>query len=136
MTKALEDTKKINTLVKQSLLQTKKTGKAGTKSGKNKGKKPAARGSKAKGKKGAKKKAGAAKAKAKANSGDSKEKEDSSKEKDKDENKSTTYESLTSCHPSNPGSCRCGASMDYTVSSRKAPCVRGWMSRMPSSMSP
>ena len=118
MAKTLEDTKKINTLVKQSLLQTKKTGKAGTKSGKNKGKKPAAGGSKAKGKKGAKKKAGAGKAKAKANSGDSKEKEDSSKEKEKnDQCKSVTNESFTSCHPSNPGSCRCGASMDNTVSS-------------------
>ena len=34
--KNLNDSKEISTLVKQSLLQTKKTGKAGTKSGKNK----------------------------------------------------------------------------------------------------
>ena len=40
--KNLKESKEINTQVKQSLLQTKKTGKAGTKSGKNKGKKPAA----------------------------------------------------------------------------------------------
>ena len=43
-------------LVKSSLLQTKKAGKAGSKSGRNKGKKPAARGSKARGKKGSKNK--------------------------------------------------------------------------------
>ena len=42
MVKNLKENKEINSLVKQSLLQTKKTGKAGTKSGKNKGKKPAA----------------------------------------------------------------------------------------------
>ena len=47
-----------------------------------------------------------------------KEKEDSAKEKENnDQCKSVTSESLTSCHPSNPGSCGCGASMDYTVSS-------------------
>ena len=91
MVKNLKENKEINMLVKQSLLQTKKTGKAGAKSGKNKGKKPAAGGSKAKNKKGSKKKAGAGKAKAKANSGDSKEKEDSSKEKEKnDQCKSVT----------------------------------------------
>ena len=67
VTKTLEDSKKQNTLIKQSLLSTKKTGKAGTKSWKNNGKKSAAGGTKAKGKKGAKKKARAAKAKAKAN---------------------------------------------------------------------
>ena len=53
----LRESKEISMLVKQSLLQTKKTGKAGAKSGKNKGKKPAAGGSKAKNKKGSKKKA-------------------------------------------------------------------------------
>ena len=74
VTKTLEDTKKTNMLIKQSLLHTKMTRKAGTKSGKNKDKKPAAGGSKAKGKKGAKKKAGA-KPKAKANSDESKNKE-------------------------------------------------------------
>ena len=58
------------------------------------------------------------KAKAKENSSSSKEKEDSTKEKEKnDQCKSMNNESFTSCHPSNPGSCRCGASMDYTVSS-------------------
>ena len=54
MVKNLKENKEINSLVKQSLLQTKKTGKAGTKSGKNKGNKTAARGSKAKNKKGSK----------------------------------------------------------------------------------
>ena len=48
--KNLEENKKINTIVKSSLLQTRKAGKAGGKSGKNKGKKPAAEGSKTKGK--------------------------------------------------------------------------------------
>ena len=75
--KNLKETKEINTLVKSSLLQTKKSGKAGPKSGKNKGKKPAAGGSKAKSKKGSKKKAD--KNKAKKTSDDSKEKEDSNK---------------------------------------------------------
>ena len=42
--KNLEESKKIRTLVKSSLLQTKKAGKAGGKSGKNKGKKRAAGG--------------------------------------------------------------------------------------------
>ena len=46
--KNLKENKEINMLVKQSLLQTNKTGRGGAKSGKNKGKKPAARGSKAK----------------------------------------------------------------------------------------
>ena len=46
--KNLKENKEINTLMKQSLLETKKTGKAGT----NKGKKPAARASRAKNKKG------------------------------------------------------------------------------------
>ena len=72
--KNLKESKEISTLVKQSLLQTKKTGKAGPKSGKNKGKRPAGGGSMAKNKKGSKKKAGAGKAKAKASSDNSKEK--------------------------------------------------------------
>ena len=38
--KNLEESKKINMLVKSSLLQTKKSGQAGSNSGKNKGKKP------------------------------------------------------------------------------------------------
>ena len=118
MVKNLKEKKEINRLAKQSLLQTKKTGKAGAKSGKNIAKKPAARGSKAKNKKGSKKKASGNKAKAKDKSRGTKEKEDSSKEKEKnDPCKSVTNESFTSCHPSNPGSCGCGASMDYTVSS-------------------
>ena len=114
--KNLEESKKINTLVKSSLLQTKKAGKAGGKSGKNKGKKPAAWGSKAKGKKGFKnKKAG--KNKAKKNSDNSKDKE-ASKEKEKnDPCKLVTQESITSSHPSSPGSCGCKASTDNTVSS-------------------
>ena len=116
--KNLKETKEINTLAKQSLLQTKKTGKAGSKSGKNKCKKPAAGGSKAKNKKGSKTKASGSKAKAKENSHGTKEKEDSTKEKEKnDPCKSVTNESLTSCHPSNPGLCGHGASMDNTVSS-------------------
>ena len=73
--KNLEESKKIKMLVKSSLLETKKTGKAGGKSGKNKGMKPTAGGSKAKGKKGSKKKA--SKEKAKKTSDDSKEMEDS-----------------------------------------------------------
>ena len=52
--KNLEESKKINMLVKSSLLQTKKSGKEGNKSGMKKGKKPAAGGSKAKDKKGSK----------------------------------------------------------------------------------
>ena len=117
VTKTLEDSKKQNMLIKGSLLTTKKAGKAGAKSRKNKGKKPAARGTKAKGKKGAKKKAGA-KPKAKANSDDSKDKEQSSsKGQDKDEPCKSIFNNLTSCHPSNPESCKCGTSMDYTVAS-------------------
>ena len=55
--KTLEETKKQRTLVKSTLLTTKKAGKVDKKSGKNKGEKPAAGGSKATGKgKGAKKK--------------------------------------------------------------------------------
>ena len=46
--KNLKENKEINTLMKQSLLETKKTGKAGT----HKGKKPAARASRAMNKKG------------------------------------------------------------------------------------
>ena len=96
--KNLEENKKINTLVKSSLLQTKKAGKAGSKYGKNKGKTPAVGGSKAKGKKGSKnKKTG--KKKAEKNSDNSKEKE-ASKEKEKnDPCKLVTQESVTSCHP-------------------------------------
>ena len=43
--KTFEETKKQRTLIKSSLLTTKKAGKAGTKSRKNRGKKPAAGGS-------------------------------------------------------------------------------------------
>ena len=93
--KNLEESKKINMLVKSSLLQTKKSGQAGSNSGKNKGKKPVARGSKSKNKKGSTKKS--RKEKAKKTSGDTKEKEDSAKEKDKnDQCKLVTQESL---HP-------------------------------------
>ena len=48
--KILEDTKKQKRLIKSSLLTTKKAGKADNKSGKNRGKKPAAKETKAKGK--------------------------------------------------------------------------------------
>ena len=119
MTKTLDDSKKQNSLIKDSLLASKKTGKAGVKSRKNKGKKPAAGGSKAKGKKGGSKKKGSGKnTKSNKTPDDSKEKEQSSsKEKEKDERKSIMYDYLTSCHPSNPESCKCGTSMDYTVAS-------------------
>ena len=57
--KTLEDTKKQKALIKNSLLTTKRPGKADNKSRGNRGKKPAAGGTKPKGKgKGAKKKAG------------------------------------------------------------------------------
>ena len=115
MVKNLKEKKGINMLVKQSILQTKKTGKAGPKSGKNKGKKPAARRSKAKGKKCSKKKAN--KKGTMKNSDNSKDKE-ASKEKDKnDPCKLVTQESVTSCHTSSLGSCGCWVSMDNTVSS-------------------
>ena len=113
--KNLEENKKINTIVKSSLLQTRKAGKAGSKSGKNKGKKAAAEGSKAKSKKNPKKKAD--KKGAKKNSDNSKDME-ASKEKDKnDPCKLVTQESVKFCHPSSLGSCRCGTSLDSTVSS-------------------
>ena len=82
--KTLEETKKQRTLVKSTLLTTKKARKTDKKSGKNRSKKPAAGGTKAKGKgKGAKKKAGA-KPKAKAASDNNKDWEVSSaKGKDK-----------------------------------------------------
>ena len=58
--RTLEETTKQRTLIMSSLQTTKKAGKAGDKSGKNRGKKPAAGGTKAKGKgSGAKQKAGA-----------------------------------------------------------------------------
>ena len=76
MTKTLEDIKKQRTFIKGSLLATKKTGKADVKSGKNEGKKLAAGGTKAKGKKGAKKKA-RSKPNAKATSNDNNKKEQS-----------------------------------------------------------
>ena len=80
VTKTLEDSKKQNTLIKGSLLATKKAGKVGAKSGKNKGKKPAAGGTKAKGKKGGSKKKGtsACKGKARKTPKNSKAKEQSS----------------------------------------------------------
>ena len=93
--KNLEESKKINTLVKSSLLQTKISGKAGFKSGKNKGKKPGAGGSKSKNKKVSKKKSG--KEKAQKTSGDTTEKEDSSKEKDK--NDQCKFVTLVLLHP-------------------------------------
>ena len=58
--RTLEETEKQRMLVMSSLQTTKEAGKAGIKSRKNRGKKPVAGGTKAKGKgKGAKKKAGA-----------------------------------------------------------------------------
>ena len=81
--KNIKETKEINKLVESSLLQTQNSEKAGSKSSKNKGKKPAAGGSKAKNKKNSKKKAGGNKTKAKGGSGDNKEKEDSTKEKER-----------------------------------------------------
>ena len=101
-----------------SLLTTKKAGKVGDMSGKNRGKRPAAGGTKAKAKgKGAKKKAGA-KPKAKAASDNNRDKEASSaKGKDKDEPCKFIFNNLVSCHPSIPESCKCGTSMDDTVAS-------------------
>ena len=84
--RTLVETKKQRMLIMSSLQTTKKAGKVGIKSGKNRGKKPAARRTKAKDKDtGAKQKAGA-NPKAKAVSVDNKDKEVSStKGKDKDE---------------------------------------------------
>ena len=87
----------MNTLVRASLLQTKKVRKA-AKAGKNKGKKPAAGGSKVKKAKSSKKKGVG---------GNDKAKEDSSgtMEKNKDEPcKSLAIESCASCLSSNPWS--------------------------------
>ena len=94
----------------------------GVKSGKNKGKKPAAGGTKAKGgkkgTKGGKKGAGGKNAKANKSSGNSKDKEESSsKKEDKEEQCKSISDILTSCHPSISESCKCGTSMDYTVAS-------------------
>ena len=116
--RTLEKTEKQRTLVKSTLLTTKKAGKTDKKYRKNRGKKPAARETKAKGKgKGAKKKAGA-KTKPKTASDNNKEKEESSaKGKDKEDPCKFISDILTSCHPSNPESCKCGTSMDYTVAS-------------------
>ena len=47
---ALKETNEINKLISQNLIKTKNTGKGANKAGKNKGKKPAAGGSKAKNK--------------------------------------------------------------------------------------
>ena len=101
--KTLEETKKQRALVKSTLLTTKKAGKTENKSGKKRGKKPLAGGTKVKGKgKGAKKKAGA-KTKPKATSNNNKEKEESSaKGKDKEDPCKFTSDILTFCHPSNP----------------------------------
>ena len=114
--KNLEDSKKMSSLLKSVLLQTKKPEKVGNKSGMKGAKKAAARGSKGKGKKNLKKKSIIA---AKTNSNNSKGKEDS-KEKGKksdDPCKLVTPESITFSHPSRHGLCGCRASMDNTVSS-------------------
>ena len=113
--KNLEESKMIRMLVKSSLLQTKKSGKAGCKSGKKKDKKPAARVSKAKGKKGCKNTTG--KKEAKKSSDNSKEKGDFKEKEKNDPYNLVTQESITSCHPSRLGLCGCGASMDNTASS-------------------
>ena len=115
----LKEAKEINMLISQNLIKTKNTGNGANKAGKNKGKKPVAGGSKAKNKaKSSKKKGSGSKAKAKNNSSGTKDKEDSNKEKDKDEPcKSKTIQSFESYHPSYPGSCECGTSMDSTVAS-------------------
>ena len=116
--RTLEETKKQRTLVMNSLQTTKKAGKAGNKSGKNRGKKPAAGGTKAKCKgTGAKQKA-RANPKAKAASDDNKDMEASStKGKDKDEPCKFISNNLASCHPSIPESFKCGTSIDDTVAS-------------------
>ena len=112
----LEDSKKMSSLLKSVLLQTKKPEKVGNKSGMKGAKKAAARGSKGKGKKNPKKKPIIA---AKTNSNNSKGKEDS-KEKGKNSDdpcKLVTPESITFSHPSRHGLCGCRASIDNTVSS-------------------
>ena len=94
------------------MLQTKKTGKGG-KANAKKGKKPAAVGSKGKGKKNPKKRPN--KKGAKKDSADSKEgsKEQDSKSSDPCK---WIFDSITFSHPSSCESCGCGASMDYSVS--------------------
>ena len=110
--KTLEDTKKQKTLVKSSLLTTRRTGKQDNKSKGNRGKKSAARGTKPKGYgKGAKKKAGN-KPKPKAVSDDNKDKAASSaKGKSTDEPCKFISNILRSSHPSIPKLCKCGTSM-------------------------
>ena len=98
------------------MLQTKKPGKGGKKSGMKGAKKAAAGGSEGKGKKNPQKKPNKG---AKTNSDNSKGKEDS-KEKGKKPNdpcKLVTPKSITFSHPSSHGLCGCGASMDNTASS-------------------
>ena len=118
MFKHMEESKKQSTLIKSILLQTNKkqgkAGKPGVKGGNNK--KPAAKGSK--GKNAKRRQNAKQKQKPKAAStvtSDDKTAKDS-KADDGKECKltpvSSTYE-----HPSSHGSCGCGASMDYTVSS-------------------
>ena len=116
--KALEDTKKQKALIKNSLLTTKIPGKSNNKSRGNRGKKPAAWGTKPKGKgKGAQKKA-RAKPKPKAASNNKKDKEASStKGKSYDEPCKFTFNNITSCYPFITESCKFGTSMDDTVAS-------------------
>ena len=111
--KTLEDTKKQKTLVKSTLLTTRKQDNM---SRGNRGKKPATGGTKPKGKgKGAKKKA-RAKPKPKAASNDNKDKEASSaKGKEKYEPCKFIFNNLTSYHPFIPESCKYGTCMDNTV---------------------
>ena len=115
--KNLETSKKMSTLLMLVLLQTKKPGKAGTKSVTKEAKKGAARGSKGKGTRKPKNKPN--KTRAKKNSSNSKAKEDSKEKGNKpnDPFKLVNPLSITFSHPSSNGSCGCGASIDNTVSS-------------------
>ena len=107
----------MSTLFKLVVLQTKKPGEAGKKSGVKGAKKAAAGGSKGKGKRKPKNKPD--KTGGKANSNDSKGNEDSKRKgtKPDDPCKLVTPVSITFNHPSSHESYGCGASMDNTVSS-------------------
>ena len=118
MFKHMEESKKQLTLLKSILLQTnKKLGKAG-KPGAKGGKKPAAKGSKGKNarQKAKRKQTPKTGAKAATNTDNKAAKEATATAAQPDPCKWTPV-SFTYSHPSSHGSCGCGASMDYAVSS-------------------
>ena len=108
----MEDSKKQTQLTKSIMLQPKKPGKGGKPNAKG-GKKPAATGSKSKGKKNPKKRPN--KKGAKKETADSKEGSKEQDSKSIDPCKWIFY-SITLSHPSSCELCRCGVSMDHTVS--------------------